>query len=200
MAFDAVELLDFPVDAILNHFSARVRLYLGWRADAHGEVAIALVVGRIAGRGDQVVAALWVVPAEYPDGRSVEGAGIPLALDGVHFITAAGQDEIHLASRLVAPVAKGRIGKMGLQMFKHEMLPERTEIGRPKRIPPAREAHEAGVETVDLGLLDDLVLAAAVERMQDGDGMGDLQGMNMALHRGARNAQRRRGYGRSQFR
>ena len=101
--------------------------------------------------------------------------GIPLALDGVHLVAAVGQDEIHLAALLVAPVAHRRVREVGLQVLQDQVLPERAEVVLPQRIPAARKAHEARVEGIDLGLLDELVLAAAVEGPHQGDGVGDFQ-------------------------
>ena len=49
-------------------------------------------------------------------------------------------------------------------------------------------ADEAGVEAVNLGLFDDLVLAAAVEGPHDRNGMGGFEGAEVALDGGPRDA------------
>ncbi len=70
------------------------------------------------------------------------------------------------------------------------MLPERAEVFRTQRIPTAREAHEARVEGVNLRLLDDFVLTAAVKRADQRDGMGDFQRTQVALQLLRRKAMR----------
>ena len=56
-------------------------------------------------------------------------------------------------------------------------------------------ADEAGVEAVNLGLFDDLVLAAAVEGPHDRNGMGGFEGAEVALDGGPRDADSGGGFG-----
>ena len=81
---------------------------------------------------------------------------------------------------------------MSLQMFQHQLFPKLTQILLPQGIPTAREAHETGVERIDLGLLDNFVLPPAVERAHHRDRMGDFQRSQVALDCWPRDADGRR--------
>ena len=91
--------------------------------------------------------------AEEVEGRTVKCARIPLALDGVQFIEAVGEDEVHFMPGFVTPEADRRVGDMSLEMFQNQLFSERPEILGAKQIPTARKAYEACVEGIILGLL-----------------------------------------------
>lgn len=111
-------------------------MQFGRRAGADFEVAKRLEVGGISGRGDKKVAALGIVAAKDLQRGAVEGARVPLALDGVHFIAAVGEHEIHFATSLVAPIADGGVREVGLQVFEDEVFPERAEVLLAERVQP----------------------------------------------------------------
>jgi len=93
-----------------------------------------------------------------------------------------GQDEVHLVPRFVAPVAGGRFREMGLELFQNQMLPERAAVVRAQRIPAACKTHEASVEGINLGLSNNFIMAAAMERSHHRDGVGYFQRTQMAFH------------------
>jgi len=70
-------------------------------------------------------------------------------------------------------------------MFKHQMLPERAEVILAQWVPPAGETDKPGIEGIDFRLLNQLILTAAMEGTDQGDGMGYLQCPQVAFHRGA---------------
>lgn len=145
--------------------------------------------GGLARGGDQVVPALRVMAPEDPQGGAVERVGVPLAFDGIDLVPARREHEIHLAAGFVPPVADGQVGEVRLQMLQYQVFPKHAEIVLAERIPAAHMADEAGVEAMDLRHPDEFVAAAAVERADPGDGVGDLRRAQVALDRGARDAQ-----------
>ena len=150
-------------------------------ADADFKVTEGFGVGHFPRGGNEVVAAFRVVPAKDLEAGAVVGARIPLALDGVHLVAAAGDDEVDFPAGFVAPVAGGRVGQMGLEILQHEVFPQGAQVVVTKGVPAAGEADKASVEAIDLGHLGQFVLAPAVERADHRDGVGDFEGAQMAL-------------------
>lgn len=62
--------------------------------------------------------------------RGIEAIGIPLAFQNIGAIAAVGQDEVQLPTGFVFPIAYILIGPTRLQVFKDQMLPERSAIIR----------------------------------------------------------------------
>lgn len=134
-----------------------------------------------------MVVAPGIVRPERLQTGGVEFGGVPLALEGVHLVAAAHDHEIHFAARLVAPVVEREFWKMRLQVLQNEVFPKQAAVVGPERIPAARPADEAGVEAVETRHPGDFLLAAAVERTQEGGDRRDLKGVQVAFHRGAGN-------------
>jgi hypothetical protein len=95
-------------------------------ADADFEGAEGFGVGHFPRGGNEVVAAVGIITAKDLEAGAVEGAGIPFAFDGVHFVAVTGDDEVHFMAGFVAPVADGRVGQMGLQILENEVFPKRA--------------------------------------------------------------------------
>lgn len=150
--------------------------------------------GRSAGT-DEIVPTLRVDGAEGGQRIGVECVGIPFALDGIDGVTVAGDDEIDFATAFVTPVERWRVGQAGLDRFENHMIPEIAEVVGAEGIPTPHERHEAGVESIDLGLLDELRAGTAVEGPHAGGGMGGLEGAQMAFHSGPGDAEFRGGFG-----
>lgn len=151
---------------------------------------------RVRGAGaDEVVSASWVDGPECSQRVGIERVGIPFALDGIDGVAVAGDDEIDFASAFVPPVERGRFGQAGLQRFENHMLPEIAKILRAEGIPAPHEGQEAGVESIDLGLLDEFRAGATVERAHAGGGVCGLEGAEVAFHRGPGDAEFRGGFG-----
>ncbi|TPW21219.1 MAG: hypothetical protein FD126_897, partial [Elusimicrobia bacterium] len=62
--------------------------------------------------------------------RGIEVIGVPLAFQNIDAIAAVRQDEIQLPTGLVPPEVYILIGPARLQVFKDQMLPERSAIVR----------------------------------------------------------------------
>jgi len=150
--------------------------------------------GRGAGT-DKIVPTLRVDGPEGGQRIGVERVGIPFALNGIDDIAVAGDDEIDFATTLVPPVKRWRVGQAGLDRFENHMLPEIAEVIGAEGIPPPHERHEAGVESIDFGLLDEFRAGAAVEGPHAGGGVGGLEGAQMAFHSGPGDAEFRGGFG-----
>ena len=144
---------------------------------------------------DEIVPPLRVDGPEGGQRIGVECVGIPFTLDGIDGVPIAGDDEIDFATAFVPPVERRRVGQAGLDRFENHMLPEIAEVVGAEGIPTPHERHEAGVESIDLGLLDELRAGTAVEGPHAGSGMGGLEGAQMAFHSGAGDAEFRGGFG-----
>ena len=81
----------------------------------------------------------------------------PLALDRERRFPPGQPDQVHFVALFVAPVAQVPDGEMRRQFVERIMLPEPAQVVGPRVGPAAVEAHEAGVETIDLRRGDDLV-------------------------------------------
>jgi hypothetical protein len=93
-------------------------------------------------------------------GRSPE----PCALNGVHLVAPGREDEVDFAAGLVTPVAYGLV-EGRLQVVESHVFPQQPAVVVSERILAACVGHEARVERIHLGHLDDLGLATAVERV-----------------------------------
>jgi len=153
----------------------------------HFQLSIAADVRRVAGRGNQEVAAFGIATAEDFQGRAVECTRFPFALYGVHLVATARKNEVNLAARFVAPVAHGRFGEMGLQMFQDHMFPEQAKIAVPQRIPTRAKLTNPVSKPYTLGI-SRFLSGRHVKGPDQRDGVSDFQGTQMALYRGAGDA------------
>ncbi len=148
--------------------------------------------GRGAGT-DEVVPTLRVDGPEGCQRIGVERVGVPFALDGIDGVAVAGDDEIDFAPAFVPPVEGWRAGQAGLDRFENHMLPEIAEVVGSEGIPTPHERNEAGVESIDLGLLHEFGAGTAVEGPHAGGGVGGLEGAQVAFHSGPGDAEFRGG-------
>jgi len=97
-------------------------------ADEDFETAGFFSVRERGRRGDEKIPALRVEASECVEGGGIERFGIPFALDRVHIFPRPGDHEVHFATGFVTPVADGKIGQVGLEIFQDEVLPEEPEV------------------------------------------------------------------------
>ena len=125
---------------------------------------------------------LWIVPTEPAQRAAVKGRWIPFAFDRIDLIATMNDDEVDLISRAVTPVPDRVVWIMRLQMFKDQVLPEAPIILWSEWIPAAGKADKPRIESIDPGLLDDLVLPSSVKWSNHGDCVADLHRLEVALH------------------